>query len=135
MMKKILVPFDGSETALRALDFAAGIGNPFGSEIMVVNVIVPYDYTKVPPRKPKNAIEEAEMAAKEPDPTPLDIVKGILEKAGYLNVSFCMIVDIDPAERILDYAKTAEADMIVLGNRGMGMLAELLMGSVSTKIS
>ena len=68
MMKKILVPFDGSETALRALEFAAGIGKPFGSEIMVVNVIVPYDYTKVPPRKPKNAIEEAEMAAKEPDP-------------------------------------------------------------------
>ena len=50
MMKKILVPFDGSETALRALEFAAGIGKPFGSEIMVVNVIVPYDYTKVPPR-------------------------------------------------------------------------------------
>ena len=46
MMKKILVPFDGSETALRALEFAAGIGKPFGSEIMVVNVIVPYDYTK-----------------------------------------------------------------------------------------
>ena len=61
MMKKILVPFDGSETALRALEFAAGIGKPFGSEIMVVNVIVPYDYTKVPPRKPKNAIEEAEI--------------------------------------------------------------------------
>ena len=35
MMKKILVPFDGSETALRALEFAAGIGKPFGSEIMV----------------------------------------------------------------------------------------------------
>ena len=31
MMKKILVPFDGSETALRALEFAAGIGKPFGS--------------------------------------------------------------------------------------------------------
>ena len=129
MMKKILVPFDGSETALRALEFAAGIGKPFGSEI------VPYDYTKVPPRKPKNAIEEAEMAAKEPDPTPLDIAKGILDKLGCTTASYRLIVDIDPAERILEYAKTAEADMIVLGNRGMGMLAELLMGSVSMKIS
>ena len=116
MMKKILVPFDGSETALRALEFAAGIGKPFGSEIMVVNVIVPYDYTKVPPRKPKNAIEEAEMAAKEPDPTPLDIAKGILDKLGCTTASYRLIVDIDPAERILEYAKTAEADMIVLGN-------------------
>ena len=117
MMKKILVPFDGSETALRALEFAAGIGKPFGSEIMVVNVIVPYDYTKVP------------------DPTPLDIAKGILDKLGCTTASYRLIVDIDPAERILEYAKTAEADMIVLGNRGMGMLAELLMGSVSMKIS
>ena len=47
MMKKILVPFDGSETALRALEFAAGIGKPFGSEIMVVNVIVPYDLSLI----------------------------------------------------------------------------------------
>ena len=98
MMKKILVPFDGSETALRALEFAAGIGKPFGSEIMVVNVIVPYDYTKVPPRKPKNAIEEAEMAAKEPDPTPLDIAKGILDKLGCTTASYRLIVDIDPGE-------------------------------------
>ena len=52
MMKKILVPFDGSETALRALEFAAGIVKPFVSEIMVVNVLVPYDYTTVPPRQP-----------------------------------------------------------------------------------
>ena len=135
MMKKILVPFDGSETAHRALEFAAALGKPFDSEILVVNVIVPYDYTKVPPRKPKNSIEEAEMAAKEPEPTVLDIAKKTLEKIGYAKTSYRLIVDIDPAERILDYAKTAEADMIVLGNRGMGMFVELLMGSVSMKIS
>lgn len=134
-MKKVLVPFDGSETAHRALDFAAGLGQPFGSEIMVVNVIVPYDFTKVPPRKPKNAIEEAEMAAKEPEPTPLDIAKVLLDKLGYTSASYRLIVDIDPAERILEYAKNSEVDMIILGNRGMGMLAELLMGSVSMKIS
>ena len=82
-----------------------------------------------------HSAEEAEMAAKEPDPTPLDIAKGILDKLGCTTASYRLIVDIDPAERILEYAKTAEADMIVLGNRGMGMLAELLMGSVSMKIS
>lgn len=134
-MKKILVPFDGSENAHRALAFATEIGKPFDSEIMVVNVIVPYDYTKVPPRKPKNAIEEAEMAAKEPEPTTLEIAKVAVTKLNYPNVSYRLIVDIEPAERILDYAKTTEADMIVLGNRGMGMLVELLMGSVSMKIS
>ena len=33
MMKKILVPFDGSETALRALEFAAGIGNRLAAKL------------------------------------------------------------------------------------------------------
>lgn len=135
MMKKILVPFDGSETAQRALEYATMLSKPFGSELLIVNVIVPYDYTKVPPRKPKNAIEEAEMAAKSPDPTALDIAKEMLGKLGCTNASYRLIVDIDPAERILDYAKIAEVDMIVLGNRGMGMFAQLLMGSVSMKIS
>ena len=79
-------------------------------------------------------LKKAEMAAKEPDPTPLDIAKGILDKLGCTTASYRLIVDIDPAERILEYAN-CEADMIVLGNRGMGMLAELLMGSVSMKIS
>ncbi len=135
MMKKILVPFDGSETAHRALEFAAGISKPFGSEVLVVNVTVPYDYTKVPPKKPKNAIEEAEMASKGSNPTMLDIAEAHLEKLGCNKATYRQIVDIDPAERILEYAKNADADMIVLGNRGMGMLAGLLMGSVSMKIS
>lgn len=83
----------------------------------------------------KMLLKKLKWQPKNRDPTPLDIAKGILDKLGCTTASYRLIVDIDPAERILEYAKTAEADMIVLGNRGMGMLAELLMGSVSMKIS
>lgn len=41
----------------------------------------------------------------------------------------------DPAENILSVAKKERADVIVLGRRGMGRLARLLVGSVSQKVN
>lgn len=43
MFKKILVPVDGSETSWRALNNALEIGRKFESEVVVVNVIQPYN--------------------------------------------------------------------------------------------
>ena len=62
MLKKILVPVDGSDTAFNALNLAMVIGEKFDSELIVVNVEVPYDYTKLPQRQPKNELEAEEMA-------------------------------------------------------------------------
>lgn len=135
MLKKILVPVDGSEVAKRCLDFAMSVARACDGEILVVHVAIPYDYTKVPPRKPKNAIEEAEMANKPADPTPLDLAEEYLKKAGFEKATYRTIIDIDPAERIVDFGKTMDAGMIVIGNRGMGHWAQLLMGSVSTKVA
>ena len=106
MLKKILVPVDGSEVAKRCLDFAMKVAQVSGGELLVVYVAVPYDFTKLPPRKPKNAIEEAEMAAKKPDPTPLDLAEAYLKQAGFDKATYRTIVDVDPAERIVDYGKT-----------------------------
>lgn len=135
MLKKILVPVDGSEVAKRCLDFAIAVAKASGGELLVVNVAVPYDFTKVPPRKPKNAIEEAEMAKKTPAPTPLDEAEKYLKQAGFDKVTYRTIVDIDPAERIVDYSKDMNAGMIVIGSRGVGHWAAFLMGSVSTKVA
>lgn len=135
MLKKILVPVDGSEVAKRCLDFAMNVAKASGGELLVVHVAVPYDFTKVPPRKPKNAIEEAEMAQKPADPTPLDVAEAYVKAAGFDRATYRTIVDIDPAERIVDYGKTMGAGMIVIGNRGMCHWAQLLMGSVSTKVA
>ena len=41
----------------------------------------------------------------------------------------------DPAHEILTCAKTENADLIVMGSRGLGGLKGLLMGSVSQKVS
>lgn len=40
----------------------------------------------------------------------------------------------DPAKRIVDMASARQADLIVLGRRGRGAIAQLLLGSVSHKV-
>lgn len=133
MINKILVPVDGSKIALRALEFAMEIGRKFESQIIVVNIDVPYDLSRLkPPRKDKNGnIIPEENAA----PTPLEEAKRVAEKAAYDKILFKKVVDIDPAERICAEAEKDDIDLIVMGNRGMGVLAGFFLGSVSTKVS
>ncbi|MBW1691455.1 MAG: universal stress protein [Deltaproteobacteria bacterium] len=44
-------------------------------------------------------------------------------------------VEGDPAERIIDYAKEHDVDIIVIGSRGLGTFKGLLLGSVSNKVT
>jgi nucleotide-binding universal stress UspA family protein len=44
------------------------------------------------------------------------------------------VLDGDPARSVLDLARTRNADLIVVGSRGRGMVAGALLGSVSSSI-
>lgn len=131
MMKKILVPIDGSDISLRAMNFAIELGKHFASEIVVLNVDIPYDLSRIKPAvkdKDGNEIESARL-------TPLELAQREAGKSGYDKITFKKYVDIDPAEKICEVAETIDADLIVMGNRGMGVLAGFFLGSVSTKVS
>ena len=45
------------------------------------------------------------------------------------------IEDGDPSERIVECAARENADLIVMGRRGLGQVKELFIGSVSHKVS
>ena len=126
MMKKILVPIDGSDISLRAMNFAIELGKHFASEIVVLNVDIPYDLSRIKP-----AVKDKESARL----TPLELAQREAGKSGYDKITFKKYVDIDPAEKICEVAETIDADLIVMGNRGMGVLAGFFLGSVSTKVS
>ena len=78
--------------------------------------------------KDGNEIESARL-------TPLELAQREAGKSGYDKITFKKYVDIDPAEKICEVAETIDADLIVMGNRGMGVLAGFFLGSVSTKVS
>ncbi len=58
----------------------------------------------------------------------------IARSQGFNKVSVS-VVGGDPAARIIDYAKSKNIDMIVMGTRGLSDLSGLLTGSVSHKVS
>ena len=46
-----------------------------------------------------------------------------------------LVIDDDPASAILDVAEKVEADLIVVGSRGLGRASRFVRGSVSAKVA
>ena len=136
MLKKILVPIDGSYISFLALEYAMQLGKAFDSEIVVTHVNDPYDLSApVDPKTVKIPTgEQTSEEKKKAGAAALAIAQKVAEKANYKNIAFEKAIDKDPAKRIIDMAKEIDADSIVIGNRGLGTAGAFLLGSVSTAV-
>ena len=136
MLKKILVPIDGSYISFQALEYAMQLGKAFDSEIVVTHVNDPYDLSApVDPKTVKIPTgEQTSEEKKKAGAAALAIAQKVAEKANYKNIAFEKAIDKDPAKRIIDMAKEIDADSIVIGNRGLGTAGAFLLGSVSTAV-
>ncbi len=166
MLKKILVPVDGSASSFRALEHAMMLGKVLDSEIVVAHIAVPYDLAQLRER-PKTAKKDAKVVlegweAKPAEPaakvvlegwearpseaalsiakrkeaaeTSIAVARQKAEAAGYMKISFKEVVDVDPALMIVEQAEDMEADLIIMGSRGLGFVRSFLVGSVSSKV-
>jgi len=134
MFKKILVPVDGSETAWRALEQAISLGNKFDSDLIVVNVIQPYNNAALLAVPLDDAtINQSNSELEKIGDQVLNMAKERL--ASYpKNVKYELEVG-HPSERIVALAKKNGCDSIVIGSRGLSSIAEFFLGSVSSKVS
>lgn len=136
MLKKILVPIDGSYISFLALEYAMQLGKAFDSEIVVTHVNDPYDLSV--PVDPKTVTiptcEQTPEEKKRDGAAALAIAQKVAEKTNYKNIAFEKAIDKDPAKRIIDMAKEIDADTIVMGNRGLGTAKSFFLGSVSTTV-
>jgi len=131
MPNTILVPFDGSESAMRALRFAVERARvqPQG-RVHLVTVHSPlrvYGEIQVYVGDKK----AAEMAAQY-NREILEPAEDVLRASGVAFAS--STAEGDAAEQIVECAKTVGASEIVMGSRGLGRIAGLVMGSVTTKV-
>lgn len=130
-MLKILVPVDGSECALRAVQDAIRMAQHArsGAEILALNVQVPIVTGHARMFLDKSDIQtyydtESQHA--------LDPARPLLETS---DVPFRMETRIGPtAETIAEYATEKGCDRIVMGTRGLGTVSGMLLGSVATKV-
>ncbi len=158
--KRILVPTDGSEAADRAVDLASDLANRYGAELVLLYVMwrgpsleqlrgtVDLDRLSKPARDELDPslhpVAEHVSASFIPPVVSRDALREIgeqvLERSGEaakakgVAAPKSIILDTEPARGIVNTAKREEADLVVIGSRGLSGLEGVLAGSVSYKV-
>ena len=131
MENKYLVPIDGSESSLRALDEAMRLGEKAQAEIFILSVVPEvYLVDQVP-----NAYVYSEAS----DDGVLNMTKKILETAkeraaGYPYPVNTNYVIGNVSKEILSFADANNISLIVMGNRGLGAFSRTFLNSISNKV-
>jgi nucleotide-binding universal stress UspA family protein len=130
MAQTIVVGTDGSEPAERAVREAIGIAARDGAELHVVTAF--HDQAMFRERIESGATT-VEINLQEVGESVAARAVREAEAAGVKVTSHAH--EGDPAEAILDTASEQNADLIVVGNRGLSGVQRFLLGSVSQKVS
>lgn len=129
-MLKALLAVDGSENSLRAVRHLIElVQGREAMEVFLLNVQEPIDAWEVKRMYPEEELE-AMQVSKGGDA--LAAAEALLDASKVAYHPQVLIGDV--AHSIAQYAMDMGCDKIIIGTRGMGSLANLLMGSVATKV-
>ncbi len=131
MFKNIVVGTDGSESATKALLSAAELAAMAGAELHIVSGYHPKSGLRV---TGAGSSTEAWMVSS------TDEVNGILRDAvdrvrKHKVATTTHDEEGDPGKALVTIAKKVEADLVVVGNRGMKGMKRFVLGSVPNDVS
>jgi len=129
---RILAATDGSESAGRAVERAAQLGKALGAELVIVTVGPDRLSAAEASEAARNGIPEGELLERFAREILLD-AKKVARERGAPEVRTLHAIG-DAAQVLLELARREQAGTIVVGRRGLGRLAGLLLGSVSQKL-
>lgn len=124
---KILIGTDGSPNAQEAVEFAADLAQRLGAKATLVHTFEPLAH--LDRLKPETDLNSLEAAARES----LDHEWAAPFRDRGVEYQTRLAHGV-PAEVVLDLADEIEADLVVVGARGLGRLQMLTMGSTSSKV-
>ena len=127
--RKIVVPVDGSDNALRAVRVAIDRARATGAALHLINVQLPITSGNVRMFVSQELIsryyeEEARNA--------LAPAQALVDAAGMRCEQVTRIGH--PGQEIAGYADAQTDDEIIMGSRGMSLLGNLVLGSIATKV-
>lgn len=134
MFKAIVVGTDGSDTATKAVVQAVELAGAVGAKLMLVSAYQPVPTQRLSEER-RQTPEDLQWAI-----NPREDVDATLSAAAAIATAAGVDAEVhprqgDPADAILDVAEEQDADLIIVGNKGMTGAKRFLLGSVPDKIS
>jgi len=135
MFKKILLPIDGSENSKKATNYVLELAKKFDSKVYVLNS---YEMPAIAMAPPAGAVShyrlnaEIEQNLKEYSQKILGECAKIF-KDNNIDVEIIMTKG-EAGPKIVEKAEENDCDLIVIGNRGLGSVRSILLGSVSNYV-
>ena len=139
LFKHVLIPLDGSALSAEIFPTATAIAKAGGATITLLRVItpvpsiaavdatIPLAYMPIIPDEVATRHLASEVAAE------LDEIARRLKEQGHVAVNSEVVVAEHPAQAVIDYARSTDADMIAMCTHGRGA-SRLLIGSVADKV-
>jgi nucleotide-binding universal stress UspA family protein len=139
LIKKIIVPIDGSEHSDRAMCYALDLAEKYSAEVKLLSVAQPVVamgqvYLTQPMMSPTSTtlyVKEIEVAHEK-------MLEEALKKAEETKPTIKLskhLVNGRPADTIVEIASKENFDLIVMGSRGTGGIKEFFLGSVSDRVA
>jgi nucleotide-binding universal stress UspA family protein len=131
MFENILVAVDGSKHSDAAFDVAMDISQKYGSQVFVIHV---FQGGTGPGTLVSPGFEDDMRAIGQQI---LDSYEAkVKERRDSLQRNVRMLLEMgDAAQKIMETASKIKCDLVLIGSRGRGGFKELLLGSVSHKVT
>jgi nucleotide-binding universal stress UspA family protein len=132
MFKRILVPTDGSEITMKAIDTSIALARSVGAKLYTISVKEPFPYSAISemqPTPPQEFFDAQERIAAQR-------VKAVTEACATAGVP-CeahTVEALHPWEAIIDHAKQMDCDLLVMASHGRRGVSALLLGSETQKV-
>ena len=127
MFERILLAVDGSDHAIHAAKVAGDLARSMKSELRAIAVYEPIPSLLGEPYK--DVAINAQL-----DVTQVVLQNAVIAAGDVPNEIQTEMIEGNPAETIIEVSKTRKSDLIVMGSRGLGRLAGLVLGSTSQKV-
>lgn len=128
MYRHIVLAADGSEHSLRAADHAIHLATLHPDAHIVICYVVDGERSRADVLRNLNTIEINEQRLQKFAP--------IEQKAREATVSYeIKILHGDPGPTVVSYVNNNAADIVLIGSRGLNVLQEFVLGSVSHKVA
>lgn len=135
-IKRVLVPIDFSDNAEKIVVAGAYVAGTFKAEIHLVFVVQNFDdYSGffVPPVNLPNLEKELFESAQERMVAFVRDHEEMIRSRGVPKIVHKVLAG-DVGEELLNYAKTMDCDLIVMGTHGYKGLERILFGSIADKV-